>query len=171
MSLPANTLRYVLRTATWTLAVGLTWLLAAQALAIAMSVDGAWQWPRLRQVKVMRTDTDPKSTFTDLVTVTHQGETRVLRMLKAERAELQVDEAVWVLDNVYTSSVRPAQYRASFLRLLLTFGPLLLPLLVAGLRWEHRRPLVDPNTSPRPGGQARKVLTDDFHRRADRHQS
>lgn len=166
-----NLHRHASRVALWTLLALTVWLAAAQLFVIALSPTGYWQVPRIRAVKVTRLEGDPQNSFTDRVIVTEGPEQKVLRMLKAERAELAPGQDILVLDNVFASPVRPAQYRLSAARLFLQFGPLLIPLLLLGLWFEHRKPLFRPETAPLPDGQARRVLTDDFHHRANRHRT
>lgn len=171
MSAHPNLHRHVLRAALWTLLALTIWLAAAQLFVIAMSPTGYWQVPRIRAVKVTRLETDPQNAFTDRVIVTEGPEQKLLRMLKAERAELAQGQDILVLDNVFASPVRPAQFRLSAGRLFVQFGPLLIPLLLLGLWYEYRKPLFRPETAPLPDGRSRKVLTDDFHHRAERFRS
>ncbi len=171
MARDPNLHRYALRGGLWIALVVLTWIAAAQLFSIAMSPGGHWQAPRIRSVKVMRTETDPQNSFTDRVIVTEGADQKLLRMLKAERAELQLDQEIKVLDNLFASAVRPAHYRLSATRLFLLFGPLLLPLLVLALWAEHRKPLLVRDEMPLPDGRTRRVLTDDFHHRAGQRHS
>lgn len=144
------------------------WLLALQVLLVLFSPIGAWQVPRISKVTVVRLDKDPEKNFTDRLIVRHGSREREFEMLKEEQAGLRPDDELWVLENYYATSLRPGQFRLTPLRLALEY-PMPWMLLAA---WGVRRILrsrwgLPPPPDPNPA-VPRQVLTDDFHRRAQR---
>jgi hypothetical protein len=165
MALSRNAWRWTALTGLWTVVGLILWLMAIQIFLILVTPFGTWQKPGISQVTVKWIDRDPQSTFTDNVIVDHEGEERSLCMLKAERAGLTIGEAVWILDNYYVTTTRPAQFRLTPWRLVLEYPAPLLILCLFGI-WRIRRRMArevkeDPN---RP----RTVFRDEFHARAQR---
>ena len=156
----------------WTLLIGLgalagliVWLMAVQTILVVLTPFGQWQAPAIGKVRVIDTYRDAESQFTDFVTVEARGEERNLIMLKGEAAKLQADEEIWVLDNYYVTTTRPAQFRLTPLRLLLEYPEPLLILALLGI-WRLRKALAKA-AIPDPH-RKRTVLVDDFHARAQR---
>lgn len=144
------------------------WLLAIQVLLVLFSPLGQWQVPRISKVTVVRLDKDPEKNFTDRLIVKHGEREREFEMLKEEQAGLRPDDQLWVLENYYATSLRPAQFRLTPLRLALEYP---LPwMLLAGwilLRILRSRWGLPPEPELNPA-VPRKVLTDDYHQRAQR---
>jgi len=141
------------------------WLMVVQFILIVLTPFGTWQTPTIAKVRVLDTYRDAESQFTDFVSVDRDGEARNLIMLKGEAANLRADEEIWVLDNYYVTTTRPAQFRLTPIRLLLEYPEPLLILALLGI-WRIRKTLAkaaveDPN-------RKRTVLVDDFHARAQR---
>lgn len=168
MKLPPEVRRYAALAALWTVVGAGGWLLALQALLVLFSPIGAWQLPRISKVTVLRIDKDPEKNFTDRVVVRHGDRERDFEMLKEEQAGLRPDDELWVLENYYATSLRPGQFRLTPQRLALEY-PLPWMLLAA---WGIRRILRSRWGLPPPPelnpAVPRRVLTDDFHRRAQR---
>ena len=142
------------------------WILVIQVLLVLFSPVGAWQVPKIAKVTVVRLDKDPEKNFTDRLVVKQGDKERDLEMLKEEQIGLHPDDELWILDNYYYTSLRPAQFRLTPLRLALEY-PLPLMLLAA---WGFRRILrsrLGLEPEPNPAVQ-RQRLTDDFHQRAHR---
>jgi hypothetical protein len=168
MRVPPILRRWALLAALWTLVLAGGWILAIQVLLVLFSPVGSWQVPRISHVVVLRIDKDPEKAFTDQVVVKQGDKERVLEMLKEEQAELHPEDELWILDNYYYTSLRPAQFRLTPLRLALEYPEPLILLALLCIRWIHRRryglapePVIDPS-------KPRTRLQDDFHLRAER---
>ena len=156
----------------WTLLIGLgamagliVWLMAVQLALVLLTPFGTWQKPGISKVRVIDVYRDAESQFTDFVTVERDGAERNLIMLKGECARLRADEEIWILDNYYVTTTRPAQFRLTPARLLLEYPEPLLILALFAI-WRIRKSIAkaaipDPNLK-------RTVLVDDFHTRAQR---
>lgn len=146
------------------------WILVIQVLLVLFSPVGAWQVPKIAKVTVVRLDKDPEKNFTDRLVVKQGDKERDLEMLKEEQAGLHPDDELWILDNYYYTSLRPAQFRLTPLRLALEY-PLPLILLAA---WGFRRILNSGFGKPPPPvddpDKPRTRLMDDFHLRSQRFQ-
>ncbi len=144
------------------------WLMAIQALLVLFSPIGYWQVPRVSKVFVLRIDKDPEKNFTDRVVVKHGDRERDLEMLKEEIAALRPEDELWILDNYFYTSLRPAQFRLTPLRLALEY-PLPLMLLAGfGIRWIVRRRFGLPAEPELHPAVPRTRLMDDYHLRAQR---
>lgn len=165
MAISRATWRWTALAGLWTFVGLAAWLLAIQLFLILVTPFGAWQRPAIYQVTVKWIDRDPQSTFTDNVGAERDGEERGLSMLKADRAELSIGKDVWILDNYYVTSTRPAQFRLTFGRLLLEY-PQPLMILACIAIWRIRKAQArDAKEDP---ARVRVVLKDDFHARAQR---
>ncbi len=165
MAITRKTWRWGALAGLWALVGLILWLMVIQAFLVLVTPFGTWQRPGIARVKVKWIDRDPQSTFTDNVVVDIEGEERSLSMLKAERTELTVGEEIWILDNYYVTTTRPAQFRLTPWRLLLEYPEPLLLLALFGI-WRLRRALArDAQEDP---ARPRTVLRDDFHARAQR---
>jgi len=156
----------------WTLLIGLgavvgfmAWLMVIQLALVLLTPFGTWQKPGVAKVRVVDVFQDVESQFTNFVSVMDGDQVRNLTMLKGESAKLQADEEIWILENYYATTTRPAQFRLTPIRVLLEYPEPLLILALWGI-WRIRKSLVkaaveDPN-------RERTVLVDDFHKRAQR---
>lgn len=169
MPTPSPSLRRALR---WTALVGLwgligtvLWILAVQAFLIVLNPFCHVQRPGMAWVTVRSVDHDPDSQITDFVTVKTDHTEQVLRMAKAEAAELKVDDEVWILDAWYADGLRPTQFRLTLVRVLLEYPALLLLPAAYGL-WRVRKARQKADAEPPP--PVRRTFTDDFHLRAQR---
>lgn len=143
-------------------------LIGVRWFSIAFAATGHWQRPALARVQVLRTEHDPFDPVGRKVHVLRHGRYQALRMLREEAAALQPGQELWVLDNLFASPRRPDQFRLGPLRLL-TEWPEPLLLLSAWAFWRRLRQRwghPDDADETRPG-KPRRVLTDDFHARAD----
>jgi hypothetical protein len=141
------------------------WLVAIQVFLVLVTPFGTWQRPDIARVTVKWIDRDPQSQFTDNVIVMQGGRERSLSMLKAERADVMIDDEIWILDNYYATATRPAQFRLTPIRLTLEYPEPLLILALLGI-WRLRKGLVrDAKEDP---DRPRTLLLDDFHSRAQR---
>ncbi len=86
-------------------------------------------------------------------------------MLKAEAAELNESDEVWILDVWYSDGLRPTQYRMTPLRLLVEY-PIVILLPVAWALLRLRKIRQEAEAAPLP--PIRRTFTDDFHLRAQR---
>lgn len=163
LSRPA--VRWTALIALWALVGAVLWVLTVQLLLLALNPFCHVKRPGAAWVTVRSVDRDPNSQLTDFVTVKTDRTERVLRMSKAEAAELDADDQVWILDAWYTDGLRPTQFRLTFLRLLLEY-PALLLLPAAWALWRVRKARQRAEAAPRP--PAKRVFTDDFHLRAQR---
>lgn len=167
MSLTPRTWRWIGLAALWLLVAAVAWLMAVQAFLVVMAPVGHWQRPGLGRAMVVDKDRDPESVFTDPVVLRRGGRVQEVRMLKAEAKALQREDELWVLDNYFASPLRPEVFHLTPLRLLLEYPlPLLLGALwgIRRLRRAQARAAAVEADPARP----RRVLTDDFHSRADR---
>lgn len=144
------------------------WLLAIQAFLGLMAPVGHWQAPAIGRAWVVAKDRDPENGFTDPVRLRRGGRLQDVRMLKSEARSLQVGEERWVLNSTFVSPVRPDVFQLTPQRLLVEYPWLGILMALGGLfllrRAEARVQAVKHAAEPRP----RRILTDDFHRRADR---
>jgi hypothetical protein len=149
----------------WALVGAVLWILAVQVFLISLNPFCHLQRPGLTWVEVRSVDRNPDSQITDFVTVKHGDQERVINLTKAEAAELHPEDEAWILDAWYADGLRPTQFRLTFLRLLLEYPAILLLPAAWGL-WRVRRARCQAEAAPPP--QVRRVLTDDFHLRAQR---
>jgi len=149
----------------WALVGVVVWILAVQAFLLALNPFCHVQRPGFAYVTVRSVDRDPDSQLTDFVTVKEGAGEQVLRLPKAEAAELRMDDEVWILDTWYADGLRPTQFRLTLLRLLLEYPALLLLPAAFGL-WRVRKARQQAETAPLP--PVRRTFTDDFHLRAQR---
>ncbi|HJV49058.1 MAG TPA: hypothetical protein VJ549_07265, partial [Geothrix sp.] len=138
---------------------------AVQAFLIVLNPFCHVQRPGMAWVTVRSVDHDPDSQITDFVTVKQGDSEQVLKMAKAEAAELRPDDEVWILDAWYADGLRPTQFRLTPLRVLLEY-PVLLLLPAAWGLWRVRKAKRVADAAPPP--PVRRVFTDDFHLRAQR---
>lgn len=168
MRVPPILWRWATLAVLWTTIATGAWVMAIQVLLVLFSPIGTWQVPRISKVVVLRIDKDPEKAYTDQLVV-KQGETeRTLEMLKEEQAGLHPEDELWILDNYFYTSLRPAQFRLTPLRLALEYPQPLVLLALLGIRWILKRriglapePVLDP-------AQPRVQLKDDFHLRSQR---
>jgi hypothetical protein len=144
---------------------GVLWILTVQLFLLALNPFCHVQRPGAAYVTVRSVDRDLDSQLTDFVTVKNGEAEQVLRMPKAEAAELRVDDEVWILDAWYADGLRPTQFRLSLLRLLLEYPGLLLLPAAFGL-WRVRKARKRAEAQPPP--PVRRTFRDDFHLRAQR---
>lgn len=163
LSRPA--LRWTALIGLWALVGAVAWILAVQVFLIALNPFCHVQRPGVAWMTVRSVDRDPDSQLTDFVTARQGDADQVLRMAKAEAAELRVDDEVWILDAWYADGLRPTQFRLTPLRLLLEY-PALLLLPAAWALWRVRRARQVAEAAPPP--PVRRTFTDDFHLRAQR---
>lgn len=149
----------------WALVGAVLWITAVQVFLLALNPFCHLQRPGMAGVTVQSVDRDPDSQLTDFVTVKAGRDERVLRLPKAEAADLRVDEEVWILEAWYTDGLRPTQFRLTPGRVLLEY-PVLLLLPAAWALWQVRKARVKAAAAPPP--PVRRTFTDDFHLRAQR---
>jgi hypothetical protein len=149
----------------WALVAMVLWILLVQVFLLVMNPFCHLQRPGAARLMVKSIDRDPNSQLTDYVTVKADEDEKVLRMLKAEAAELKEFDEVWILDAWYSDGLRPTQYRLTPQRLLLEY-PVLLLLPAAWALWRLRQARQRAQAQPLP--PVRRTFTDDFHLRAQR---
>ena len=157
--------RWSANIALWALVVAVVWITAVQLFLLALNPFCHVQRPGLASGVVLSVDRDPDSQITDFVTVKEGTQERVLRLPKAEAADLHADDEVWILDAWYADGLRPTQFRLTAQRVLLEY-PALLLLPAAWALWRVRRARVKAEAAPLP--PVRRTFTDDFHLRAQR---
>jgi len=149
----------------WVLVAAILWILLVQVLLLALNPFCHLQRPSVARVMVKGVDRDPGSAITDYVTVKQGEDEEVLRMLKAEAAELHEYDEAWILNAWYSDGLRPTQYLLNPRRLLLEY-PLVLLLPAIWALWRLRKAREQAETAPPP--PIRRTFTDDFHLRAQR---
>ena len=149
----------------WTLVGAVVWIVLVQVLLLALNPFCHLQRPGVARVMVKSVDRDPDNQITDYVTVKQGEDERVLRMLKAEAADLHEYDEVWILSAWYSDGLRPTQYHLTPHRLLLEY-PVLLLLPAAWALWRLRKARQEAEAAPPP--PVRRTFTDDFHLRAQR---
>jgi hypothetical protein len=152
----------------WTVVAAGGWVLVIQVLLVAFSPIGYWQTPRISRVVVLRIDKDPDKTFTDRVVVKQGEKERDLEMLKEEQATLHPDDEIWILDNYYYTSLRPAQFLLTPQRLALEYPQPLMLLAILAIRWILRSRFGKPPEPVFDPDKPRIRLKDDYHLRAQR---
>lgn len=162
---PGSAWRWTFLIGLWALVGAVLWILAVQTFLIVLNPFCRLQRPGVAWVTVRSVDRDQDSQLTDFVTVKAGQAEEVLRMAKAEAAELRPDDEVWILDAWYADGLRPTQFRLTLLRLLLEYPGLLLLPAGYGL-WRVRKARVKAEAAPPP--PIRRTFTDDFHLRAQR---
>ena len=163
LSRPA--LRWSALIGAWVLVAAVLWIVLVQVMLLALNPFCHLQRPSAAQVMVKSVDRDPDSQLTDFVTVKQGEDERVLRMLKAEAAELHEYDEAWILNAWYSDGLRPTQYRLTPHRLLLEY-PVVLLLPAAWILWRLRKARQKAEAAPPP--PIRRTFTDDFHLRAQR---
>ena len=163
LSRPA--IRFTALVGLWGLVGAVLWIVLVQVFLLVMNPFCRYQRPSTAQVTVKSVDRDPDSHITDYVTVNQGEEERVLRMLKAEAAELHEHDEVWILNAWYSDGLRPTQYRLTPQRLLFEY-PIVLLLPAAWALWRLRKARQAAAAAPHP--PIRRTFTDDFHLRAQR---
>lgn len=158
-------IRWSILVALWTVVGAVLWIVLVQVFLLALNPFCHAQPPGVAHVEVRSVDRDPDSQITDFVTVKHGDSEQVLKMAKAEAAELRPEDEVWILDAWYADGLRPTQFRLTVLRVLLEYPALLLLPAVWGL-WRVRKAKQVADAAPPP--PVRRVFTDDFHLRAQR---
>lgn len=151
--------------ALWCLVGAVLWILLVQAFLLAMNPFCHLQRPGIARLQVKSVDRDPNNAVTDFVAVKEGEDDRVLRLLKAEAAELKALDEVWIVHAWYEDGLRPTQYLLTPHRLLLEY-PFLLLLPAAWALWRLRRARQKTEAEPPP--PVRRTFTDDFHLRAQR---
>jgi hypothetical protein len=175
MVIPRTAWRWIALTALWTVVGLVLWLMTVQLMLVILTPAGTWQLPGISKVTILEVDNDPQSSFTDIrvkdADDPGQGEEadeRVITLLKSERVGLRVHDQIWILDNFYRTRLRPGQFRLSFTRLVLEFPEPLLALALFGIFWIQRRHRSAVKAAEADPNRVRTVLTDDFHKRAQR---
>jgi hypothetical protein len=163
LSRPA--LRWSALLALWALVGAVLWILLVQAFLLALNPFCHLQRPSAARVMVKSVDRDPENQLTDFVTVKQGEDERVLRMLKAEAADLHEYDEAWILNAWYSDGLRPTQYRLTLHRLLFEY-PIVLLLPAAWALWRLRKARQVAEAAPPP--PIRRTFTDDFHLRAQR---
>jgi hypothetical protein len=151
--------------ALWSLVGAVLWILLVQVFLLALNPFCHLQRPSIVRVMVKSVDKDPDNHITDFVTVKEGEDEQVLRLLKAEAAELHEYDLVWILHAWYSDGLRPTQYLLTPQRLLLEY-PVLLLLPAAWALWRVRKAREEAEAEPPP--PVRRTFTDDFHLRAQR---
>jgi hypothetical protein len=151
--------------ALWVLVGAVLWILLVQVLLLALNPFCHLQRPSAARVMVRSVDRDPDNQITDFVTVKQGEDERVLRMIKAEAAELHEYDEVWILNAWYSDGLRPTQYLLTPHRLLMEY-PIVLLLPAAWALWRLRKAREKAEAAPPP--PIRRTFTDDFHLRAQR---
>lgn len=151
--------------ALWALVGAVLWIVLVQAFLLALNPFCHFQRPSVARVQVKSVDRDPDSQITDFVSVRQGDSDRVLRLLKAEAAELHEYDEAWILGAWYADSLRPTEYRLTPQRVLLEY-PMLLLLPAAWLLWRVRKARQVAEAAPPP--PVRRTFTDDFHLKAQR---
>jgi hypothetical protein len=163
--LSRSTFRWSILLGTWALVGAVLWIVMVQIFLLALNPFCHFQRPKAARVMVKSVDRDPDSQITDFVTVKVGDDERVLRMTKAEAAELHADDEAWILDAWYADNLRPTQFRLTPQRILLEY-PLILLLPAAWVLWRVRKARQKADAAPPP--PVRRTFTDDFHLRAQR---
>jgi hypothetical protein len=163
LSRPA--LRWSALASLWLLVGAVLWIVLVQVFLLALNPFCHLQQPSAERVLVKSVDRDPDSHITDYVTVKHGEDEQVLRMLKAEAAELHEYDEVWILHAWYSDGLRPTQYLLTPHRLLFEY-PIVLLLPAAWGLWRLRKAREEAEAAPPP--PIRRTFTDDFHLRAQR---
>ena len=141
----------------WVLVAAILWILLVQVLLLALNPFCHLQRPSVARVMVKGVDRDPGSAITDYVTVKQGEDEEVLRMLKAEAAELHEYDEAWILNAWYSDGLRPTQYLLNPRRLLLEY-PLVLLLPAIWALWRLRKAREQAETAPPPLPPARPAL-------------
>ncbi len=149
----------------WGLVGAVLWIMLVQVFLLAMNPFCHLQRPSTARVMVKSVDRDPDSHITDYVSVKQGEDERVLRMLKAEAADLHEYDEVWILNAWYSDGLRPTQYLLTPPRLLFEY-PIMLLLPAAWALWRLRKARQVAEAAPPP--PIRRTFTDDFHLRAQR---
>jgi len=149
----------------WALVGAVLWIVTVQLFLLALNPFCHLQRPGASRVVVRSVDRDVDSQLTDFVSVKQGEADRVLRMTKAEAAELREGDEPWILSAWYADGLRPTEYRLSPQRVLLEY-PILLLLPAAWLLWRVRKARQVAEAAPRP--PVRRTFTDDFHLKAQR---
>lgn len=151
------------------LALASVLLIGARLFGALFAATGHWQRPGLARVQVVRLEQDPFDPIGGKVHVLRGGQATTLHMLRREMATLAPGQRVWVLDTWFTSPRHPAQFRVTPLRLATEYPePLLLLSLWGFVRLLRRRWGLAEDQEREVPDRPRRVLTDDFHGRADR---
>lgn len=149
----------------WTLVGAVLWIVAVQAFLLALNPFCRLRRPGAAQVVVKSVDRDPDSQLTDFVSVKEGDSERILRLTKAEAADLRETDEVWILSAWYADGLRPTEFRLTPQRVLLEY-PMLLLLPAAWLLWRVRRAREQAEAAPLP--PVRRTFRDDFHLKAQR---
>jgi hypothetical protein len=169
MPIPTTYKRKATTALLWVVVVFCTWIIAMQLAVIAFAAQGEWQSPDFYQVEVVEVFRDSGNAFTRDVQVTIDGQLEVITLPKKEAAPLRPHDLFWVVDNLYSTPLRPAQFRLTFIRVLTEYPEILLLLAILGLAFLRRSKWdLAPEAPPVPEGE-RKVYRDTFHHRAQRH--
>jgi hypothetical protein len=158
-------LRFTALVGLWVLVGAVLWILLVQGFLLALNPFCHLQRPSVARVMVKSVDRDPNSHITDYATVKQGEDEEVLRLLKAEAAELHEYDEVWILNAWYSDGLRPTQYLLTPHRLLLEY-PAILLLPAAWALWRLRKAREKAAAAPPP--PIRRTFTDDFHLRAQR---
>jgi hypothetical protein len=159
------TLRWSALIGSWALVVAVLWIVLVQVFLLTLNPFCHLQQPSVARVQVKSVDRDQDSQITDFVSVKQGEDDRVLRMSKAEAADLHEYDEVWILSAWYADGFRPTQFRLTLLRLLLEY-PIILVLPAAALLWRVRKARQVADAAPLP--PVRRTFTDDFHLKAQR---
>jgi len=167
MTIPRSTWRWTALIGLWILAGAICWLVAIQIFIALVSPFGTWQRPGIARVTILRVDQDEQSSFTDNVLVKEGEAERTLCMLKGECGQLKPEDEIWVLNNYYSTPLRPTQFRLTPVRLLVEYPEPLL-LLALWLIWHIRRSQARAKVLEEMQTGTRVPFRDDFHSRSER---
>jgi hypothetical protein len=171
MPIPPTYKRKATTVLLWIVVVFCAWIMAMQLAVIAFAAQGEWQTPDYYQVEVVEVFRDSGNAFTRDVQVTIDGQLEVITLPKKEAIPLRPHDSFWVVDNLYSTPLRPAQFRLTFIRVLTEYPEILLLLALLGLAFLRRSKWdLPPEPVVLPEGQ-KKVYRDTFHHRAKRHGS
>jgi len=159
------TFRWSALIALWALVGAVLWILSVQIFLLVLNPFCHLQRPSAARVMVKSVDRDSDSQITDFVTVKQGEDEQVLRLLKAEAAELHEYDEAWILNAWYADGLRPTQYLLTPQRILMEY-PFLLLLPAAYALWRVRKARQKDEAAPPP--PIRQTFTDDFHLRAQR---
>lgn len=166
--MPPRTRRALLMTLLGGLACACVLLIGSRMFGALFAATGHWQKPAFAHVQVIRLEKDPFDPIAGKVHVLRGGQTTTLRLLKGEMADLAPGAQVWVMDTLFASPRHPAQFRVTPLRLATEFPePLLLLSLWGFFRLLRSRWGLAEDQERDVPDRPRRVLTDDFHTRAD----
>ena len=158
--------------ASWSAILGLgasvavgTWLVGIQVMLALWDPMGSWQLPRISKVTVTQIARDEDQKITGEVVALEGDSLQSLDFSKAEAAEFEVDEDVWVLFGYRRKGNRPGHFRLSPTRLLMEYPEPWILLALWGIGRLRKAQIRAAREVPQG---APKVWRDDFYRRSER---